>query len=104
MTPVFALFFGNLLNAFFEPNFVSQVNKTALIILGVSAAAGISGERQHRPYAVGPCQRPGRLIVAFVIAGTLQFSCLMWGGAQQANRVRCLYLSSLLSQARWLPP
>jgi hypothetical protein len=43
MTPVFALFFGNLLNAFFEPDFVSQVNKFALIILGVSAAAGISG-------------------------------------------------------------
>lgn len=49
MTPVFALFFGNLLNAFFEPDFVSQVNKFALIILGVSAAAGISGAWQHWP-------------------------------------------------------
>lgn len=33
-------------------------------------------------------------------AGTLQFACLIWAGAAQANRVRRLYLASLLSQVR----
>lgn len=32
--------------------------------------------------------------------GTLQFACLIWAGAAQANRVRRLYLASLLSQVR----
>ena len=31
-------------------------------------------------------------------AGTLQFACLQWAGARQADRVRHLYLDALLRQ------
>ncbi|EFN57797.1 hypothetical protein CHLNCDRAFT_51094 [Chlorella variabilis] len=72
MTPVFALMFGYLLNAFWAADLMAEINKFALIILGVAGAAFISG--------------------------TLQYACLMWAGTQQANRVRHLYLTSLLSQ------
>lgn len=44
MTPVFALMFGRLLNAFFAANLEAEVNKFALIILGVAGAALLSGK------------------------------------------------------------
>ncbi|PRW59338.1 ATP-binding cassette transporter [Chlorella sorokiniana] len=71
-TPVFAFMFGRLLNAFFAANLVEEINRFVFIILGIAGSAFISG--------------------------TLQFACLIWAGAAQANRVRRLYLASLLSQ------
>ncbi|KAI7841858.1 hypothetical protein COHA_004387 [Chlorella ohadii] len=71
-TPVFAFMFGRLLNAFFAANLVEEINRFVFIILGIAGSAFSSG--------------------------TLQFACLIWAGAAQANRVRGLYLASLLSQ------
>ncbi|KAL4425508.1 hypothetical protein ABPG75_009524 [Micractinium tetrahymenae] len=72
MTPIYAIMFGRLLNAFFADELEAEIRRTALAIVGVAAAA--------------------------FACGTVQVSCLMWAGARQANRVRQLYLASLLSQ------
>lgn len=57
MTPVFALMFGYLLNAFWAADLMAEINKFALIILGVAGAAFISGESWR-----GGAGRPGILL------------------------------------------
>ena len=42
-TPVFAFMFGRLLNAFFSDDLIAEVNRFALIILGIAGAALLSG-------------------------------------------------------------
>ena len=54
MTPVFALMFGRLLNAFFAANLEAEVNKFALIILGVAGAALLSGKCCVTPLHLAP--------------------------------------------------
>lgn len=44
------------------------------------------------------CDAPLRCPHLPTPAGAVQVSCLLWAGARQANRVRQLYLASLLSQ------
>lgn len=124
MTPVFALMFGRLLNAFNAASLEEEIRTFVFVILGVAGAAGLCG-------ALLPCLvLPGLPLAApagslpdlhgvfrFVAppgsnitcalpccpstsAGTFQFACLIWAGSRQANRVRRLYLTSLLSQVR----
>jgi hypothetical protein len=43
MTPVFALMFGRLLNAFFAASLEEEIRTFAFVILGVAGAAGLCG-------------------------------------------------------------
>ena len=123
MTPVFALMFGRLLNAFFAASLEEEIRTFVFVILGVAGAAGLFGARLPSPGLILPS---GRFLHAALEAapptcarqeegacglprcpsapaGTLQFACLIWAGSRQANRVRRLYLTSLLSQVRRAP-
>jgi hypothetical protein len=43
MTPVFALMFGRLLNAFFAASLEEEIRTFVFVILGVAGAAGLFG-------------------------------------------------------------
>lgn len=47
MTPVFALYFGRLLNAFFAADFQDEINKFVLIILYIACGAFVAGEQRY---------------------------------------------------------
>lgn len=93
---------------------MEEINRFVFIILGIAGAAFVSGGRRccggaaaligtsNRRHALPAGSLPFRPTVlcpsSRLPAGTLQFACLIWAGAAQANRVRRLYLASLLSQ------
>ena len=59
MTPIFALMFGRLLNAFFAANLEAEIRTFVFVILGVAGAAGLFGApRAACPVRPNPFARP----------------------------------------------